>query len=128
MRLLVDTQLLIWASTALSALPPAAQTLMSAPNARLTFSSVSIWEVAIKRGLGCGDMPVSARAFHHGLLGAGYSELAVTSEHATAVEGLPMYHRDPFDRILVAQALSEEIALITADRALSRYPGDIRIV
>lgn len=92
------------------------------------FSSASLWEVAIKRGLGRPDFRVDPRLLRRGLLDNGYSELPITSEHAVAVDGLPTIHKDPFDRILVAQSIVEGIALITTDTLVAQYPGPIRKV
>jgi PIN domain nuclease of toxin-antitoxin system len=92
------------------------------------FSSASLWEVAIKRGLGRDDFRVDPRLLRRGLLDNGYSELPITSEHAVAVDGLPPFHKDPFDRMLVAQATVEGIALLTADPWVAQYPGPVRRV
>ena len=94
----------------------------------LLFSAASLWEIAIKRGLGRSDFQVDARVLRRGLLDNGYSELPVTSEHAVAIDALPPLHRDPFDRILVAQAQVEGITLVTADETVAKYPGPIRKV
>jgi PIN domain nuclease of toxin-antitoxin system len=87
-----------------------------------------LWEVAIKRGLGREDFRVDPRLLRRGLLDNGYRELPITSEHAVAVDGLPPIHKDPFDRLLVAQATVEGIALLTADPLVARYPGPVRQV
>lgn len=92
----------------------------------LVFSAASIWEVAIKNGLGRKDFRVDPRLLRRGLLENGYSELAVTGAHAAGIDVLPWIHTDPFDRILVTQALMEEITLLTADPVVARYPGPIR--
>jgi len=94
----------------------------------LLFSAVSLWEVTIKRGLGRDDFMVDPRLLRRGLLDNGYSELAITSEHAIAVELLPPIHKDPFDRILIAQSMIEGITLLTADPLVARYPGPVRLV
>jgi len=92
------------------------------------FSAASLWEVAIKSDLGRADFSVDARLLRRGLLDNGYGELAVASEHAVAVAGLPPIHRDPFDRLLVAQATVEGIVLLTTDALVGRYPGPVRKV
>ncbi len=92
------------------------------------FSVVSIWEVAIKAGLGRNDFRWEAHALRHGLLAAGYEELQITGAHVVRVASLPRLHKDPLDRILLAQASVEEITLLTADPILGRYPGPVRQV
>lgn len=128
MKLLLDTHLLLWAAGQPEQLPAAARVLLDDPLNELMFSSASLWEVAIKRGLGRPDFRVDARLLRRGLLDNGYSELPITSEHAVAVDGLPTIHKDPFDRILVAQSIVEGIALITTDTLVAQYPGPIRKV
>jgi PIN domain nuclease of toxin-antitoxin system len=127
-KLLLDTHLLLWAAGQPDQLSAAARSLLDDPQNELLFSSASLWEVAIKRGLGRSDFRVDPRLLRRGLLDNGYSELPITSEHAVAVDGLPPIHKDPFDRILVAQAMVEGIALITADPLVAQYPGPIREV
>lgn len=92
------------------------------------FSAASLWEVAIKRGLGRDDFKVDSRVLRRGLLDNGYSELPIVSGHVVAIESLPMIHKDPFDRVLVAQATVEGITLLTIDSLVARYPGPIRTV
>jgi PIN domain nuclease of toxin-antitoxin system len=92
----------------------------------LLFSPASLWEVAIKRGLGRDDFAVDPRLLRRGLLDNGYYELPITSEHAVAIDGLPAIHKNPFDRMLVAQATVEGIVLLTVDDVVARYPGPIR--
>ena len=96
--------------------------------ARPFFSAVSLWEVAIKRGLGRADFQVDPRVLRRGLLENDYVELAVTGAHAVAVDLLPPIHKDPFDRLLIAQAGVEGLTLVTADRTVARYPGPIRLL
>lgn len=90
------------------------------------FSAASLWEIAIKRALGWDDFQVNARLLRHGLLDNGYSELPIRSEHAVAIDTLPPIHKDPFDRILVAQAMVEGIALLTVDPVVAEYSGPVR--
>lgn len=128
MKLLLDTHLLLWAAGQPGQLPIAARQLIEDPQNELMFSPASLWEVAIKRGLGRSDFCVDPHLLRRGLLDNGYGELPITSEHAVAIDGLPPLHKDPFDRILVAQALVEGIALLTADPLVAQYPGPVRKV
>lgn len=126
MKLLLDTQLLLWAAGDPSRLSAVARALIEAPDNELFFSAVSLWEIAIKRGLGRSDFQADARVLRRGLLDNGYSELPVSSEHAVAIESLPHIHKDRFDRMLVAQATVEGITLLTADSLVAQYPGPVR--
>jgi PIN domain nuclease of toxin-antitoxin system len=128
MKLLLDTHLLLWAAGNPERLPGAARRLLDDPQNEPIFSSASLWEVAIKHGLGRGDFRVDARLLRRGLLDNGYGELPITSEHAVALDSLPPIHKDPFDRILVAQSMVEGITLLTADRLVAQYPGPVRRV
>jgi len=128
LKLLLDTHLLLWAAGQPEQLSATARTLLDDPQNELLFSSASLWEIAIKRGLGRADFRVDPRLLRRGLLDNGYSELPITSEHTVAVDGLPAIHKDPFDRILVAQAIVEGIALLTADPLVAQYPGPVRSV
>ncbi|MGN6551709.1 MAG: type II toxin-antitoxin system VapC family toxin [Pararhizobium sp.] len=92
----------------------------------LIFSSASLWEVAIKQSLGRPDFTVDPHLLRRGLLDNGYRELAITGEHAVGVGVLPAIHKDPFDRILISQAIVEEITLITVDEMIARYPAPVR--
>ncbi|MBZ0094596.1 MAG: type II toxin-antitoxin system VapC family toxin [Sulfuricella sp.] len=107
MKLLLDTHLLLWAAGSPDQLSAAARPLLEDPLNELLFSAASLWEIAIKRGLGRSDFQVDARVLRRGLLDNGYQELAITSEHAVSIDSLPLIHKDPFDRILVAQATVE---------------------
>jgi PIN domain nuclease of toxin-antitoxin system len=126
--LLLDTHLLLWAAGAPEKLPKKARQLLESPDNELAFSSASLWEIVIKRGLGREDFRVEPRRFHKALLDHGYRELAVTGEHTLAVEQLPPLHRDPFDRLLVAQAICEGITLLTSDGIVARYRGPVKKV
>lgn len=128
MRLLLDTHLLLWAAGHPDRLSPLAYALLDNPANELVFSAASLWEVAIKRSLGRDDFRVDPRLLRRGLLDNGYIELPITGAHAVAVDGLPSIHKDPFDRLLVAQAMVEGIELLTADPAVARYPGPVRSV
>jgi PIN domain nuclease of toxin-antitoxin system len=127
-KLLLDTHLLLWAAGAPDRLSRKARKMVSAPDNALLFSAASLWEIAIKSGLGRDDFAVDARLLRRGLLDNGYGELPVAGEHAVAVDSLPPIHRDPFDRLLIAQATIEGIALLTTDAVVARYPGPIRLV
>ena len=128
MKLLLDTHLLLCGATEPENLSATARELIEAPENELLFSPASIWEVVIKRSLGRDDFKVDARVLRRSLLENDYSELPITSEHAIAREALPVLHKDPFDRILVAQALAEGVTLLTADRRIAHYPAPVRSV
>ena len=128
MRLLLDTHLLLWAAGDPGRLPAAALALLDDPTHELVFSAASLWEIAIKCRLGRKDFRVDPRLLRRGLLDNGYGELTITSEHAVATEGLPPIHKDPFDRILVAQALVEGVALLTVDPIVAQYGDPVRKV
>ena len=95
---------------------------------QLWFSVASIWEVVIKASLGRTDFEVDPNLLRRGLLESDFAELTITGTHVTAVADLPPLHKDPFDRILLAQARTEGLILVTGDAALARYPGDIEVV
>ncbi len=126
MKLLLDTHLLLWAAGEPKRLPKNIRTLLEDRDNELLFSAASLWEVAIKSGLGRKDFRVEARLLRRGLLDNGYSELPIVSDHVVAIESLPPIHKDPFDRILVAQAAVEGITLLTNDPVVAQYPGPIR--
>lgn len=128
MKLLLDTYLLLWAAGQPDQLSAEALALIDNPAHELVFSAASLWEVAIKRGLGREDFRVDPRLLRRGLLDNGYLELPITSEHTVAVDGLPPLHKDPFDRILIAQSLVEGMLLVTADPIVAQYHGSIRKV
>lgn len=128
MKLLLDTHLLLWAAGNPDRLSPSARALIEAPENVLLFSAASLWEIAIKRGLGRDDFQVDARRLRRGLLDNGYEELPISSEHAVMIDSLPPIHKDPFDRILVAQATVEGITLLTTDALVARYPGPVQRV
>jgi PIN domain nuclease of toxin-antitoxin system len=128
MKLLLDTHLLLWAAGQPERLPAAARALLEDQRNELVFSPASLWEVAIKSGLGRDDFQVDARLLRRGLLDNGYQELPISSEHAVAIDGLPPLHRDPFDRLLVAQSMVEGILLLTADEQVSQYPAPVQRV
>jgi PIN domain nuclease of toxin-antitoxin system len=127
-RVLLDTHLLLWAAIQPDRLSDAARAIFDRLDNELTFSVVSVWEVAIKRSLGRSDFQVDASLLRRGLLENGYQELTITGEHAIAVGLLPPIHRDPFDRLLIAQSMVEAIPLITTDPVVARYPGPVRAI
>ena len=127
MKLLLDTHLLLWAAGQPKRLPATALKLINNPANELLFSAASIWEVAIKRGLGRSDLQADPRLLRRGLLDNGYSELPILSDHVVAIDTLPSIHKDPFDRLLVAQATVEGITLLTADSVVAQYPGPVRL-
>ena len=128
MKLLLDTQLLLWAAGQPQRLSARAKRMLSDSRNELLFSAASLWEIAIKAGLGRDDFRVEPRVLRRALLDNGYVELPITSEHAVSVDTLPPLHKDPFDRLLIAQTLVEGITLLTADAELARYRGPVRKV
>ncbi len=128
MKLLLDTHLLLWAAGQPDRMPSAARKLLEDPENELIFSAASLWEIAIKRSLGREDFRVDARLLRRGLLENGYRELEIKGEHAVAIDALPPIHKDPFDRILVAQSMIEGIMLLTTDHQLAQYSAPVRKV
>ena len=128
MKILLDTHILLWAAGQPDRLPAAARELLDDPQNEPVFSSASLWEIAIKSGLGRSDFQVDARTLRRELLDNGYLELAITSEHAVAIGCLPPIHKDPFDRLLVAQSMVEGITLLTTDPLVAQYPAPVERV
>jgi PIN domain nuclease of toxin-antitoxin system len=128
MKLLLDTQILLWAAGEPKRLSVAARKLLLDSHHELLFSAASLWEIAIKSTLGRDDFQVEPRLLRRGLLDNGYAEVPITSQHAVSIDLLPPLHRDPFDRLLLAQALTEGLTLVTADEQLARYPAPVRHV
>jgi PIN domain nuclease of toxin-antitoxin system len=127
-KLLPDTHVLMWAAIDPDRLSRVAAALLRDEGNQLFFSTCSIWETAIKSALNKKGFDTDARVLCRGLLDNGYTELPITSEHAVAVCNLPSIHKDPFDRLLIAQATVEGITLLTADAKVAKYPGPIRKV
>ena len=127
-HVLLDTHLLLRAAAGDEQLPDAVVTRLDDEKTQPLFSAASIWEIVIKAGLGRKDFTVDASLLRRGLLDNGYQELPITSAHTLGVGKLPNLHRDPFDRILAAQANEEGIELLTADKTLAAYPGPITLV
>jgi len=128
MRLLLDTHIALWAIADSPRLPAAARRLILSTENEVYVSAASIWEISIKHGLGRGDMPISGEAALGYFREAGYRLLPVQPEHAVALETLPPLHADPFDRLLVAQALTEPLRLLTHDETVARYNDTILLV
>ena len=120
---MLDTHVALWAITDSPRLSKKAREMIELPKSSIWISAATIWEIAIKRSLGRGDMPVSSQEAMRYFGESGYRFLPVEPEHAAAVEDLPAHHADPFDRILVAQALVEPMRLITHDAMVACY-GD----
>ena len=125
MKYLVDTHLLLWAALSPDRLPPQAAALLADPAHGMFFSIATIWEVVIKAGLGRADFTCDAHVLRRGLQDNGYQPLPITAEHVLATGALPSHHKDPFDRLLVAQATVEGFTLLTADERVARYSGPI---
>lgn len=128
MRLLLDTHLLLWAIADSKRLPAEARALVENEINEVYFSAASIWEIAIKASLRRKDFRVDLKALLAALPQMGAVELPVTAEHAAGVQTLPFIHRDPFDRLLIAQSIAEPVTLLTNDKILARYRASVRIV
>lgn len=128
MKVLLDTHILLWAARTPDRLSVDALAIIEAADTELVFSVASLWEIVIKAGLGRADFQFDARVLRRALLDNGYIELPVSADHALAVAALPNLHRDPFDRILVAQAAVEGMIFLTSDSAIAQYPGPVRLV
>ena len=125
---LLDTHLLLWAAFEPDRLSPTASLILRSREAPLVFSLATVWEVAIKTSLGRADFSVDSGLFHRALLAEGFVELPITAPQLVRVGSLPWVHRDPFDRLLVAQALEEGLTLLTADATLKRYGSFVTVV
>jgi PIN domain nuclease of toxin-antitoxin system len=121
MRFLLDTHLLLWALSDPERLGSATRDAIEDPANDVLFSAASIWEVAIKTRLGRADFAVRADTIAKEALARGFAELLIRWQSASMVSDLPMHHRDPFDRILLAQAITEPVHLYTVDRKLLPY-------
>jgi PIN domain nuclease of toxin-antitoxin system len=125
LNLLLDTHVALWAITDSSKLPKKAREMIQSPKSSVWISAATVWEIAIKHSLGRGDMPVSSQDALRYFRDSGYRVLPIDPEHAAAIEDLPAHHADPFDRILVAQALTEPMRLITHDPMVARYSDTV---
>jgi len=121
MKLLLDTHILLWAAQSAPKLSPNARRLIEDADNTLFFSVASLWEIVIKNGLQRANFTVNAAVLRRGLLENGYHELGLTGEHVLALASLPVLHKDPFDRILVTQAMQEGMHLLTADAQIAPY-------
>src|SRR5450631_78318 len=121
MKLLLDTHIILWAAGTPEKLSDVARKLLLEADSRLFFSAASLWEIVIKRGVGRDDFRVDPHRLRKMLLINGYTELPITAEHVLRVDTLPLLHKDPFDRILIAQARSEAMLLLTVDSAVIQY-------
>jgi PIN domain nuclease of toxin-antitoxin system len=125
LNLLLDTHVALWAISGSPKLPDKARELIQSSTTTVWVSTANVWEIAIKRALGRGDMPVSSQDAVRFFRESGYRFLNIEPEHAMAVEDLPAHHHDPFDRILVAQALVEPMRLMTHDPLVALYSDTI---
>lgn len=128
MKYLLDTHLLLWAAGQPESLSKAALAYIEDEDNQLFFSAASLWEVTIKSSLGRADFQVEPHLLRRALLDNGYVELSISSAHAVRVGDLPDIHKDPFDRLLIAQALHEGVTLLTSDAIVARYNGPITLV
>ena len=126
MRYLLDTHVLLWAASEPDKISEPVRRQLEDPLNELVFSAASFWEIAIKNGLERPDFKVEMWILRRSLLDNGYEELPVTSEHAAFTQMLERHHKDPFDRMLIAQACVEDLTLITADWLVAQYPGPIQ--
>ncbi len=128
MKLLLDTQILLWTAARSELLSERGRSLITDEGNDLYFSPASLWETAIKNGLGRPDFQVDVKTLRDQLLERNYRELAITGFHAAAIGDLPIIHKDPFDRLLLAQARVEGMSLVTSDAVLSRYPAPVILI
>ena len=128
MRLLLDTHIVLWGAVEPERLPKSAGSLIEDPRTKSHSAPSALWEVAVKTARGRADFRIDPGLLRRNLFDNGYSELAVTGAHAVAVATLPRVHKDPFDRMLVAQATVEGVTLLTNDPAVAKYPGPVRLV
>jgi PIN domain nuclease of toxin-antitoxin system len=128
MKLLVDTHILLWMTGVSRRLPASAREVIEDASNVIFFSTASIWEVAIKARLGYDDFAVDARKLRSNLIENNYQELPILGEHALGVANLPDIHKDPFDRIMIAQSFVEGLVMLTADKTVAKYGGLISLV
>jgi PIN domain nuclease of toxin-antitoxin system len=125
MKLLLDTHMLLWMSENSPRLSAKARQLLEDPANEIIFSVVSIWEIAIKQGREKEDFSADPVLFRQELRQHGFTELEIAGRHVQIVGSLPLIHKDPFDRLLVAQSIVEGITLLTADATIAKYPAPI---
>lgn len=128
MRLLLDTHVLLWSIAEPERIPALFRKRIESPDNDIFFSAASIWELAIKMRVGRITLPVTLDDIAGAALRMGFVELPVTAAHAVGIARLPLHHRDPFDRLLLAQAQYEPVRLLTVDRALRQYSGLVEII
>lgn len=128
MRLLLDTHIILWNALEPWKLPKRAQDLISDPGNQITYSVVNLWEIAIKLTSKRPNLVVDPHKLRRELLANDFEEVQVTADHVLATMALPLLHSDPFDRLLIAQAMTEGCTLLTSDKAVARYPGPIERV
>ncbi|MBO4317960.1 MAG: type II toxin-antitoxin system VapC family toxin [Mailhella sp.] len=128
MKILLDTHVLLWAAASPEKISEKGRRLIEDAANELFFSAASLWEISIKNSLGRPDFHVNASLLRRSLLDNGYRELPVSGVHALALEALPLIHKDPFDRMLIAQASSEGYLLMTADSRLAGYPAPLFLI
>ena len=128
MQILLDTHLLVWAMGSPERLPAGLAAMLEDPQNTPVFSVASLWELVIKQALGRPDFHVQPPQLRRALLDGGWQELPIQAHHALAVASLAPLHRDPFDRMLLAQACADGLLLITADQQLAGYPGPVRFM
>jgi PIN domain nuclease of toxin-antitoxin system len=128
MRFLLDSHILVWMAAMTARLPRQARDLLEDPENTLFFSAVSIWELTVKHAIDKDGIPMHPSVLYRSLIDNGITEVPITSLHGLAVGALPMIHKDPFDRLLLAQCRQEGMTLLTADRVLASYDAPIRLV
>lgn len=128
MRLLLDTHILLWAVGMSARLPAAARQTLENPENEVYYSAVNIWEIAIKTTLNRLDFHIDPEKLLAILPDMEFTELPITARHAAAVARLPTLHRDPFDRLLVAQSQTEPMILLTDDELLGKYGGNVQLI
>lgn len=128
MNLLLDTHVILWAAFAPERLREQTRVRLTDPTNSLWFSAVSLWEVAIKRGLNRPEFQIDPGPLRAGLLGNDYRELPLDGRHCLGLGTLPAHHNDPFDRMLIVQAAAEGMILLTADEKVLQYSGPIEPV
>jgi len=127
-RLLLDTHLLLWAAASSKRLSPEAREILEDGTNEAYYSAASIWEIAIKSSIARRDFRIDLDALRSALPKMQLVELPITASHAAGVIRLPPIHRDPFDRLLVAQSMAEPLTLLTNDALLAEYGASVRVV
>ena len=128
MKFLFDSHLLVWIGYFPNQVAPRARAIIASDDAVILFSAASLWELTIKQALKRPDFDVDVSGLRHGLLRNHFHEISIEGDHAIAVADLPPIHRDPFDRLLVAQAKAEGATFVTADKQLAEYGDWVMIV